>query len=299
MAGDLTAAYLRCEQITRQEARNFFYGIRLLPAPRRRALCAVYAYARRIDDIGDGPLPAEEKLARLDEARNHLALLSAAVTTRDPADLSDPVLVALADAAVRLPIPLDAFGELVDGCAQDVRGTSYTTFEELHGYCRAVAGSIGRLCLGVFQVTGGERERAVASERADALGVALQLTNILRDLREDRLRGRVYLPKEDLARFGVDLEIDGTGALGGDPVAFGALIAFEVARAAEWYRTGLALLPMLDRRSAACAGSMAGIYRRLLDRIAGDPQRVRRERVTVPPAAKLAVAARTLLGGRP
>jgi phytoene synthase len=289
-AGDTAAAYRRCAEITRREARNFFYGIRLLPRPRRRALCAVYALARRIDDIGDGPLPAEQKLARLDEAREQIAALPGTVPS------ADPVLVALADAATRLPIPLAAFGELVDGCAQDVRGTSYTTFDELHGYCRAVAGSIGRLSLGVFRVTGGPAERPLAARRADALGVALQLTNILRDLREDRLRGRVYLPKEDLARFDVDLELDASGLLRADPDAFAALIEFEAQRAREWYATGLALLPMLDRRSAACTGAMAGIYRRLLERIAAEPGRVREARLSLPGPAKLAVAGRALLG---
>src|SRR5205823_5310453 len=129
------AAYRCCEQITWSQARNFSYGIRLLPPAKRRALAAVYAYARRIDDIGDGDLPAGEKLTALHEAREALAALCAG----RPGPPADPVLTALADAAARFPIPLAAFSELIDGCEADVRGTSYQSFEELLHYCRCVA----------------------------------------------------------------------------------------------------------------------------------------------------------------
>ncbi len=194
---EIHAAYQHCEQVTRTQARNFSYGIRLLPADKRRALSAVYAFARRVDDIGDGSLPAQDKLVALAAARASVTTLAG-----PGADASkDPVLVALADAARRFEIPLGAFGELIDGCEADVRGTRYATFGELEHYCRCVAGSIGRLSLGVF----GCKDTAVAAPLADALGVALQLTNILRDIREDFGNGRVYLPAEDLARFGAVL----------------------------------------------------------------------------------------------
>ena len=195
---DVRAAYRHCEQVTRTQARNFSYGIRLLPAPKRRALSAVYAFARRVDDIGDGTLPADEKLAALGEARAAVAAIDEAGAD---AAAGDQVLVALADAARRYPIPLGAFGELIEGCEADVRGTSYATFGELEHYCRCVAGSIGRLSLGVF----GSRDPATAEKLADNLGIALQVTNILRDIREDLGNGRVYLPAEDLKRFGTEL----------------------------------------------------------------------------------------------
>ena len=151
---DVLAAYRHCEEITWSQARNFSYGIRLLPPPKRRALSAVYAFARRIDDIGDGDLPAAQKLTALEQARASVDRLTGGGTARvgpdDPALRADPVLVALADAGDRFPIPLQAFGELIDGCEADVRGTSYPTFEDLRHYCRCVAGSIGRLSLGVF-----------------------------------------------------------------------------------------------------------------------------------------------------
>ncbi|MFI7608413.1 presqualene diphosphate synthase HpnD [Micromonospora sp. NPDC049366] len=278
------AAYRRCEDITRSQAANFAYGIRLLPGAKRRALSAIYATARRIDDIGDGDLPATEKLVRLDETR--------AALHRLPADGGgDPVLTALGHAATRMPIPLDAFDELIDGCAADVTGRHYATFDDLHWYCRCVAGSIGRLSLGVF----GSADPQAAAPLADALGVALQLTNILRDLVEDRADGRIYLPADDLARFGCTLELGGVGFTD-PPDRLSELIRFEAARAARWYDTGLRLLPLLDRRSAACTAAMAGIYRRLLVRIAADPLAVTRSRVSLPGREKAWVAARALIG---
>jgi phytoene synthase len=170
----------------------------------------------------------------------------------------------------------------------DVRGTTYTTFDELEHYCRCVAGSIGRLCLGVFAPPDPEP----AAPLADALGIALQLTNILRDVVEDDQRGRTYLPKEDLASFGV-LKIEHND----DPL-FAALIRFEAARADQWYRTGLGVLAHLDRRSAACTAAMSGIYRGLLHRIAARPERVLTGRVRLPGWHKAAVAARALTVGR-
>src|ERR687895_1718121 len=226
------AAYQHCEHIVRTRARNFSYGIRLLPPPKRQALSAVYAFARRVDDIGDGDAPTERRLAQLADVRGRLDGLAAAA----PVAYGDPVLIALADAAVRYPIPLDAFAELIDGCEADVRGTSYKTIDDLVRYCRNVAGSIGRLSLGVF----GADSRAAADPLADALGVALQLTNILRDIREDRLNGRVYLPAEDLERFGCELDL----AVPDPPDRLRALVRFEVERAREWYDQGLRLLPM-------------------------------------------------------
>ncbi|HEX3647390.1 MAG TPA: phytoene/squalene synthase family protein, partial [Pseudonocardiaceae bacterium] len=239
---NLDDAYARCEQITTEQARNFSYGIKLLPPPKRKALSAVYAFARRVDDIGDGDQPTAERLAGLAEVRGQLSRLDR------PGD--DPVLVALADTALRTSLPVPAFQELIDGCEADVRGTEYTTFEELHGYCRCVAGSIGRLSLSVF----GCADRTVAEPIADGLGVALQLTNIIRDVLEDRRNGRIYLPAEDLKRFGCTMELDDAGRFTDDVDALTALIEFEAARAQEWYADGLRLLPMLDRRSRACTG---------------------------------------------
>ena len=281
---DVHAAYRRCEEITWSQARNFSYGIRLLPPAKRQALAAVYAFARRIDDIGDGTLPAPEKLAALDGA---LAALSGLMAggQRDP---GDQVLVALADAGDRFDIPLAAFGELIDGCAADVRGVTYQTFDDLLHYCRCVAGSIGRLSLGVFGTT----DPAQAAPLADSLGVALQLTNILRDIREDYLAGRVYLPAEDFKQFGCSLDHDPAQAP--DQAKLTELVQFEADRARTWYARGLALMPLLDRRSAASAGAMAGIYYRLLRHIAASPAAVLTRRVSLPAREKALVAVRSL-----
>lgn len=271
--------YAYCREVTRREAANFYYGIRLLPKDRRAALCAIYALARRIDDIGDGASPQEEKLRRLEQERRSLDSID---TSYD-----DPVLVALGDARSRYPIPVDAFGEVIDGVEMDVRGTSYETFSDLLPYCRRVAGAIGRLSLGVFET----REREVASVYADDLGVAFQLTNILRDIREDLARGRVYIPSEDLERFGCDLEAPGE--------SIGDLLRFEADRAGAWFESGLRLLPLLDRQSAACVGAMAGIYRRLLSRIERRPELALRGRVTVPTWEKGWVAVKSLAAAGP
>ncbi len=267
------AGYELCREITKASAGNFYYGIRLLPRDRRLALCSVYAFARRIDDVADGTLADDEKareLARLRAALDGLA------------GSDDPQLQALADAARRYPIPLAAFRDLIDGAELDVHGVVVETFDDLVAYCRRVAGSIGRLSVGVF----GAREIERASALGDDLGVALQLTNILRDLREDWQEGRVYLPREDLERFGAI-----------PPQFTPELIRFEAARAQEWFDRGLQLLPLLDRPAAASVSAMAGIYRRLLARIERDPEVVlRAERLSLPGWEKSWVAARSLAG---
>jgi phytoene synthase len=280
MTGDrLRSAYLECERITREQARNFSWGIRLLPPDKRGALSAVYAMARRIDDIGDGDLPAPEKLRRLAAARQ--------VATEPSSAPDDLVAVALADAATRLPIPLSAFGDLVDGCEMDVRGQTYDTLDELVHYCRCVAGSIGRLCLGVFET----RDRAAAEPLADDLGVALQLANILRDLAEDLRDGREYLPAADLERFGcrvVDGRLEGEGEL---------LLAFEAERGLAWLQRGLGLLPLLDATSARCVVALTAAYVRLLERVAREPERALSSRVALPRWEKRVHVVRGLVRG--
>jgi len=287
---DVFEAYRRCERVTRERARNFYYGIRLLPPAKRSALCAVYALARRVDDIGDGQLPNGEKLAQLAAVRAGLGSLAGDSSDgeEDPetGPRDDPVLVALKHATTHFPIPVPAFGELVEGVELDVRGTTYSAFDELAYYCRCVAGSIGRLSLGVF----GSTDPAEADRLADALGLAMQLTNILRDLREDAAAGRVYLPADDLRRFGCDLL---AGNWEPDEQLTG-LISFQAARAQGYFSEGMGLVPLLDRRSAACVMAMAGIYQRLLDRIMRRPELVLRQRVSLHAWEKAEIAVRSL-----
>lgn len=251
----LAAAYAECRRIARDSGSSFYAGMRLLPGDRRDALFAIYALARRIDDVADGGLAQAEQRSALASVRTQLVRLH---------ETDDPVLIALADAAQRYPIPLEAFGDLVDGAEMDVRGHEYATFADTELYGRRVAGSIGRLALGVFEAA----DRAAAERLADELGVALQLTNILRDISEDVRIGRVYLPAEDLYRFGCRVaggRIEGPADL---------LVAFEAQRALGCLERGLTLVPLLDRRSAACVLAMAGSYRRLLERIATQPHLV-------------------------
>jgi phytoene synthase len=274
----IAEAYAYCEQVTKTEARNFSYGIRLLPPPKRSALSAVYAFSRRIDDIGDEAGTTEEKLAGLAKARADIERISL--------QADDPVLVALADAARRLPVPLEVFEELIDGVEADVRGVRYETSDELVHYCRCVAGSIGRLSLGVF----GGPDTPLARERADALGVALQLTNILRDIREDLRGGRIYLPAEDLRRHDAKLELTTDGEIAGPRLPLVEVVRFIAGRARAWYHEGLQLVPMLDPRSAACTAAMSGIYRRLLERIDQRPDLALEQRLSLPGREKVVVA---------
>ncbi len=286
-------AYKHCETITRSRARNFYYGIRLLPPRKRSAMCALYAMARRIDDVGDGVAgpstggPPDDKLASLEAVRASISLLSGAPSGLPAASVppGDPVLIALADASREFALPVEALQELVEGCEWDIAGRRYDTFDELVEYCRRVAGSVGRLSLAIY----GSSDPAAAAPLADALGIALQLTNILRDLLEDRdVMGRLYIPSEDLERFCVSPELEG------EPDDLMALICFETGRASTWYEQGLRLLPLLDNRSRACTAAMAGIYQRLLDKIRLDPQSVMRGRVHLSAGQKATVAAMAL-----
>ncbi|MFD5540488.1 presqualene diphosphate synthase HpnD [Streptomyces sp. NPDC127079] len=291
VSAPVLAAYSYCETVTGQQARNFAYGIRLLPAPKRRAMSALYAFSRRVDDIGDGALADDVKAARLEDTRALLARIQEGAVAEDD---TDPVAVALAHAAQAFPIPLGGLDELIDGVLMDVRGETYETWDDLKVYCRCVAGAIGRLSLGVFGTEPGARGAERAPEYADTLGLALQLTNILRDIREDAGNGRTYLPQDDLAKFGCSAGLDGPIPPEGSD--FAGLVHFEVRRARALFAEGYRLLPMLDRRSGACVAAMAGIYRRLLDRIEREPDAVLRGRVSLPGHEKAYVAVRGLSG---
>lgn len=304
------AAHRHCAQLTRSAAANFFYGIALLPPSKRRAMCAIYAFARRVDDIGDGDLPRERKLALLEEQRAALADIATATPGAQP----ELVAVALADSYRRFGLPLEALGDLIDGVRMDVVGESYQSFEQLVLYCRRVAGSIGRLSLAIF----GSHELRSAWTLADDLGVAMQLTNILRDLHEDAQRGRVYLPSEDLVRYHLHdagpigaaevIELARQGALaepsvvagldGGDVGQLFALMRYQALRAHDWFHRGMALIPLLDRRSAACVMAMTGIYRKLLWRIQDRPDLSLASRMSLPVHAKATVAIGSVLRPR-
>ena len=261
-------AYAEVGRITRREAKNFAYGIMVLPRAKRQAIAAIYAFARRVDDVADGELPLQEKRAELEELR--------AALKEDPAN---PVFVALRDARERFGIPREPLEALIDGGLQDTEQATYADFAELRGYCEKVAGAVGLACVPVY----GSDDR----EHAMTLGVALQLINIIRDVGEDRQLGRVYLPQDELAAFEVE-------ELAPSP-QFRELMAFEAERARAYLAEGMRLLESLDRRSALCVGTFAGLYRETLDRIEAAGFDVFGEKTRLSTPRKLAVVARGFL----
>jgi phytoene synthase len=261
-------AYAQVERITRREAKNFAYGIMLLPRAKRQAIAAIYAFARRVDDVADGDLSPEQKRSKLDELR--------AALDGDPAD---PVFIALRDARERFGIPRAPLAALVEGGLQDVEQSTYADFDELRGYCEKVAGAVGLACVPVY----GSDD----TEHAMTLGIALQLINIIRDVDEDRRLGRVYLPQDELAAFGVE-------ELAPSP-EFRELMTFEAERARTYLAEGLRLLDTLDRRSALCVGTFARLYRETLDRIEAGGFDVFGQKTRLSTPRKLAVVARGFL----
>jgi phytoene synthase len=267
-------AYAEVQRVTRERAKNFAYGIMVLPAEKRRAIAAIYAFAREVDDAADGDLPLAEKRAQLEGLR---ALLD------DEAPAS-PMAVALADARARFDIPKHALAALVDGGLQDTEQARYASFDELRGYCEKVAGAVGVACVAVY----GSDD----VERARTLGIALQLINIMRDVAEDWELGRVYLPQDELARHGV---AEDDLARGEVTAAWRSLMAFQAERARAHLDEGLKLLDTLDRRSALCVSTFAGLYRGQLDRIEANGFDVFGPSCRLSTPAKLAVVARGLV----
>ncbi|HET8751554.1 MAG TPA: squalene/phytoene synthase family protein [Gaiellaceae bacterium] len=267
-AVSVDAAYAEVERITRHAAKNFAYGIMVLPRAKRRAIAAIYAFARAVDDVADGALPPEEKRTRLEGLRASL-----------DDDSAGPVFVALRDARERFGIPREPLAALVDGGLQDTEQSTYADFAELRGYCEKVAGAVGLACVPVY----GSDD----TEHAMTLGIALQLINIIRDVDEDRRLGRVYLPQDELAAFDVE-------ELAPSP-EFRELMAFEAERARTHLAEGLRLLESLDRRSALCVGTFAGLYRETLHRIEAGGFDVFGEKTRLSTPRKLAVVAKGLL----
>ena len=249
-------AYAEVVRITRREARNFAWGILVLPRPKRLAVAALYAFARRVDDIADdAELPAGER-------RRGLESCAATVEALPAAPPDDPVVVALADATARYPVPRGALLDLVAGGLMDAERTRYEDWAELHEYCRCVAGAVGLACTAVY----GPSDPEGAAPRAQTLGLALQQINIMRDVAEDWRLGRVYLPQDELAAFGVS---EGDIAAGRVGAEWRSLMEHQGLRAEALLREGLGLLPLLDRRSALCVRAFAGIYRGLLVQMRG------------------------------
>jgi len=291
----LAHAHSVCRGVTRRAARNFYYAFLVLPREKRDALCAVYAFMRHCDDLCDEPgVPLAERRARLEAWRQTQQQVLAGRAT------DDPVLFALADAQRRFHIPPELFDKLVEGTAMDLPPAdappgavlTFADFDELYRYCYHVASVVGLVTIRIF----GYKDPA-AEPLAEKCGIAFQLTNIIRDVKEDAALGRIYLPEEDLAHFGCSSEQLGPGALrnGFDPARFRPVLEFEAGRAREFYRAADQLLPLLDHDSQPAFWVLVEIYRRLLEKIAAHGYDVFGEKVRMTMPQKLAILSRGFL----
>ncbi|MGA8489458.1 MAG: phytoene/squalene synthase family protein [Terriglobales bacterium] len=297
----LAVAYSVCRSITRTAAKNFYYAFLVLPRAKRQALCAVYAFMRRCDDIAD-----DESISMYDRRQKLSAWLDAFHRAHSGQATDEPVLLALTDAQRRYNIRVGLLDQLAYGTAMDVEETPdtsdtpaaesrvplalrahYRTFDDLYQYCYRVASVVGLVCIHVF----GYRDPA-AEPLAERLGIAFQLTNIIRDVKEDAAMGRVYLPEEDLDKFGIAISaLDSVK----DPSIFRPLLAMEADRAREYYRAGEELIPLVDEDSQPALWVLMTIYQRLLDKIALREYDVFREKVSLTVREKLGILVKGLL----
>ena len=271
-------AYRECQAFTRRRATNFYIAFSALPRRKRRAIYAAYAYAGTVDDAVDDAGSQEERAAALDQAHS---LLHAAYAGGE----AEPVwlMTGLADAVDRYDVPRDYFEELVLGMEHDLTNTRYDTFADLEQYCYRAASVIGLICIYIFGYDRSQTQLAIDS--AVAMGKALQITNIMRDVKEDAERGRIYLAREDLERHGVS-EADILGSVYSDE--FRNLMADYAQRAYAFYREGDRLIPLLNGpRSRACCNGLQGVYRMILDAIVAREYDVYSRRVSPSKAGRV------------
>jgi phytoene synthase len=274
-------SYAFCERIARTQAKNFYYSFLLLSRPQRQAMCAIYAFMRYCDDLSD----AEGVSDRPGAIARWQADLDSALAGVAPENAPEhAVWPAFSDAVARYRIPHEYFRDMIRGVSSDLEPRHIQTFQELYDYCYHVASVVG---LTIIHIFGFSDPRAL--ELAERCGVAFQLTNILRDVREDAEHGRVYLPAEDLERFGVNpTELAGAAL----SPALRNLLAFEAERARAYYQEAQPLTNLVDSRSRASLKALIGIYSRLLERISNSGYDVLGERVRVPAWEKLWIVAR-------
>ena len=304
MTVDVEQAYAVCRQIARREAKNFYYAFVALPDAKRNAICAVYAFMRHADDLSDDETKSrEERRTNLDK------WLTAWHDAAHGKATEDPVFIALRDAQSRFHITTDLLDQLVQGTAMDLhpahnnhhppasevvhplRLDTYETFDDLYQYCYYVASVVGLVCIRIFEYTDPHAEKL-----AEETGIAFQLTNILRDVREDAERDRIYLPLEDMERFGVSVD-ELQHLKNGNHLNLNQreLLEFEANRAEHYYKSGEALLPLIAADSRPALWVLISIYHGLLRRIEARNFDVFTERVSVPTITKLAILARGML----
>ena len=278
---DLESAYEACRIITRREAKNFYYAFLTLPAAKRRAIYAAYAFCRHCDDSVDEETSTDAKLTAL-------AGLQSNLDATYSGNASSPVYLALADVAQRYDIPQDYFQEIILGVESDLVKNRFENFDELREYCYRVASVVGLICLQIFGF-----EDDDAKEYAVDLGLAMQLTNIIRDVREDLDMGRIYLPQDEMARFGYSEEDLRKGVRN---QAFLDLMGFQSRRARGYFERGFKLLPYLSRRSRACPAVLGALYSKVLDRIEASEFDILESRVSLSKPEKIRITAQTWLG---
>ena len=270
-------AYEYCRRITREAAGNFYYAFVTLPRHRRRAMYAAYAYCRLCDDLSDDDLPIDEKTRRIQG-------IDALLEEARAGNPDGPVFEAIAHAAAEYDIPYEDLTEVARGVEMDLTISRYETFEDLATYCYRVASVVGLISI---QIMGYTDQRA--REYAIDLGLAMQITNILRDIREDAERGRIYIPQEDLRRFGYTEEDLLAGTVNDQ---FRSLMEFEVARAREYFERGKRLIKLLPVRTRAFPAVLGGLYGRVLDRIEARNYNVFEGRVGLSTREKVGLAVR-------
>jgi len=290
-------SYRVCREIARKQAKNFYYAFIALPDHKRNAICAVYAFMRHADDLSD-----DESLS-IEQRRTNLRTWLDAwhrASSGEPTD--DPVFIALRDAQARFAIPEGLLDQLVEGTAMDLhrgpltKGTgeydTYATFDDLYHYCYLVASVVGLVCIRIFGYTGPRAEKL-----AEETGIAFQLTNILRDIREDLDRGRVYLPVEDMEHHAVSISDLTALASGSRPLAPNefTLLDAEAKRAEHYYKSGRALLPLIAPDSRPALWVLIAIYHGLLQRIERHNYNVFAERISLPTSRKLLILSRGLV----
>jgi 15-cis-phytoene synthase len=283
----LDRAYAECRAIAKREAKNFYYSFVALPKPRRDAICAIYAFMRKADDLSD-----DESVSREERRRKLNAWMADWHRAPSGAETPDLVFIAVRDAIARFNIPLALLDELVAGTTMDLDHSdgelqTFATFDDLYRYCYLVASVVGLVCIRIFGYKDPRAEKL-----AEETGVAFQLTNILRDVSEDAGRGRIYLPLEDLAAHGIELETYKNWANRiGPTVRDRALFSSIAARAEKFYKSARELLPLIDRESRPALWVLVRIYHRLLIRIRRAHYDVFSRRISVPTFLKLEILA--------
>lgn len=276
----LDSSYALCQRLARKSASNFYFSFALLPREKRRSMCALYAYLRQVDDLGDDE--SRDLAARRQSLAQYRERLAAALSGRS----TDPVLLALADTAARHQIPHDYLTDVIDGVEMDLAGAHYETFADLEQYCCRVASAVGLACIHIW---GFRSPQAVQPARR--CGIAFQLTNILRDLREDIRHGRIYLPNEDLRRFNYSAdELNRCEAND----RFVSLMQFEIDRAQQYFASAADLEPLLEPDGRRMLRAMTAAYHRLLEKIRRRPADVLRRRVRLRSWEKLWISANAM-----